>query len=819
MDPISSLGLVANIFEVISFASDLVSAGNKIYRSSHGALDKNVTAEQLADDLRKLTGGLSESQAKWMQARGNGQLDADEVRLRNICERCNETAVELNVQLQKLKVQDGTKFRRLRSYRQAIVSVWREDEVEKVASRLDKYQRELDTHILVGLRNSARESDIRSDAHFATLDQRTQQTILAVLEIDKKLDTRLDDHAELLGKVYENTNQLLTGRRTPSPVPPYEDVVGKRPSATPLHKAAASGDLLKVKQALRSWGVDVNARDEDGCTPLHLAKTAEVARRLATTDNVRINTEDYEGRSALHYAVLLQRLWVVKALLEAGIDQNMEDDYGRTASFYSQNYNAARWMLKYGPETEATSSDHLDNTGLFHMAWLGDLEGTQFFIDQGADVNARNSKAETALTEASRHGNTEIVKLLLQNGANVEVAMTEHGWTPLCNAVRDNRLEVVRILLDHGANKHAKLKSGCDAVAEACHRGHHAIARLLIERGARLESLNHYHRTPLLEASRRNDGDWTRWLLQRGARTEVRDSQGRSPVWHAANGGHDKSLAVLLEYKASTETLSNDNWLPLGCAANQGFTNCVKLLLDAGAAMDVHQAHGSGYTALCEAVHHGHIATVKLLISRGADLEIGSKSGFSALSVAAYNGQDAIVRVLAEAGADLNKPGFRNMNSSLDCTPLARAILEGHTSTALLLIELGADVDAKNADGVTALMHAAGNANAAVATALLARGAEANAQTHKRQESALMHAARTGAVEVALLLLEAGADAGARDWRGCIAWVIARHAGQDGRMSEVLGPGSGVGDGRVQALEGLMREGKVGEMARVMNGM
>ena len=66
MDPISALGLVANIFGVTSFAGDLVSSGNKIYHSTGGTLEQNTTAEESANDLRRLTSGLSESQAQWI---------------------------------------------------------------------------------------------------------------------------------------------------------------------------------------------------------------------------------------------------------------------------------------------------------------------------------------------------------------------------------------------------------------------------------------------------------------------------------------------------------------------------------------------------------------------------------------------------------------------------------------------------------------------------------------------------------------------------------------------------------------------------------
>lgn len=97
------------------------------------------------------------------------------------------------------------------------------------------------------------------------------------------------------------------------------------------------------------------------------------------------------------------------------------------------------------------------------------------------------------------------------------------------------------------------------------------------------------------------------------------------------------------------EILSKSNWSPLGCAAHRDHFECVRLMLGAGVDLNVHQAHGSGYTALCEACHHGHVDIVKLFIERRANIEIGSKSGYSALSVAAANGQGDVVKVLAEA--------------------------------------------------------------------------------------------------------------------------------------------------------------------------
>lgn len=128
------------------------------------------------------------------------------------------------------------------------------------------------------------------------------------------------------------------------------------------------------------------------------------------------------------------------------------------------------------------------------------------------------------------------------------------------------------------------------------------------------------------------------------------------------------------------------------------------------------------------------------------------------------------------------------MDPSLSETPLMRAILAGKTSTALLLIDLGADVNVRNADGKTALMHAAWKKNASVAAALIAKGADVDAVSLAKWETALMMAAVRGNIEITSMLLEAKANPLLRDWRGCTAWIMAKQVGQDVKLHHILGP-------------------------------
>lgn len=143
-----------------------------------------------------------------------------------------------------------------------------------------------------------------------------------------------------------------------------------------------------------------------------------------------------------------------------------------------------------------------------------------------------------------------------------------------------------------------------------------------------------------------------------------------------------------------------------------------------------------------------------------------------------------------------------------------RAIAAGKTSTALLLINLGAYVNARNAEGKTALFHAAQFDKPDVAAALLATRVEVNAQSTPKQETALMRTALRGNLKVTTLLFEANANALLRDWRGCTAWTIAVQAYQDRKLEAILG--SSRAKDEQEMLRQLQDESTADEIARHM---
>ncbi len=186
---------------------------------------------------------------------------------------------------------------------------------------------------------------------------------------------------------------------------------------------------------------------------------------------------------------------------------------------------------------------------------------------------------------------------------------------------------------------------------------------------------------------------------------------------------------------------------PLHHAAGFGNLATLKLLLDKGA--DPNGCDRRKSTPLFWALYEE--PKVRLLLDGGAKVDAKSVEGRTVLYQAAVMGDPArVMRLLLEKGAD---PNAKTLNLM---TPLIAAS-RGSIEAMRLLIEKGADVNARNGAGGTALMAAASTGRPDAVRLLLAKGADVNIRT-KRNETALADAATAGNEEVVKMLLDRGAD-------------------------------------------------------------
>ena len=230
--------------------------------------------------------------------------------------------------------------------------------------------------------------------------------------------------------------------------------------ADPIHDAAKNGDLARV-QAELDKGVDVNAKDKVQQTPLHLSAQYghKAVSELLIAKGVDVNAQSRSERTALYNAARYGREEIVVLLITNDAIINPKNVIGKTpldGANLGKHTEIADILRKHGGKTVAALK--AETEGLFDASRNGNFEGVKELLDSGADVNAKRGWSEwTPLHEAAQYGHKEIVGLLIDNGADVNAAGVEEGRTPLHQAAEWGRIEVVELLIASGAYVNAQI--------------------------------------------------------------------------------------------------------------------------------------------------------------------------------------------------------------------------------------------------------------------------------------------------------------------------------------------------------------------------
>ena len=433
-----------------------------------------------------------------------------------------------------------------------------------------------------------------------------------------------------------------------------------RPGYTPLHVAAERNPAVGIVDALLAAGADINARANDGTTPLHVAWS-----------NHRT---------------------IVEALLRAGADPLARDERGRAAD----PTGCANWNTK----------------AFSRLAIPSEFE---LCLQLGEDVDARDSDGNTPLHLASEAGNPSAARILLEAGADVNTP-NNTGATPLHMTVRHESAELLISLLDAGAEINAGAGGfGTPLLVAIAYRGYatreigEPAVNGLLDAGADVNAADSLGTTPLLASMdpARRDGslaDLPLRLLAKGADPNLSDGQGRTPLHAAASVEGPEMVRALLDAGAAPQAPANDGSSPLHAAARSGSAEVIDLLISAGA--DLGAVTDDSRTSLHFAVlqrrstlfgaedRPGRLPAFALL-EAGADPDVRTDDGDTPLHlhVSRWGSDTALVSGLVRAGADLNA------RNAMGETPLHVARRLGYLPGVNNLLQLGADPEARDNAG------------------------------------------------------------------------------------------------------------------------
>ena len=476
-----------------------------------------------------------------------------------------------------------------------------------------------------------------------------------------------------------------------------------------LIEAVERGDRAAALQLL-SKGADPNAPGADGTTAVMWAAAnddPELVRALIRA-GANVKLKNHFGTSALTEAAIIGSTSIIDALLKAGADPNTKNPEGETALMAvarSGNVAAARLLVEARADVNA-KEDWGGQSALMWAAAQSQAEMVKFLASHGADVNARG-----VIRQWERKVITEPRPKDMNKG----------GFTPLLYAAREGCVECARHLIAAGADPDLEDPERITPLNMALLNLHFEFAAYMIEAGADIDKWDLFGRSPLYMAADvstlpvKGNGamavipsedsvtalDVGRMLLEKGAnpnlqlkrRPPYRDvpqdrggdsmlAQGATPLLRAARAGDAPFVELLLKHKALVDLPSKEGITPLMAAAGVDF--------------------GTRVTRGRNRTSEGILATMRLLLDAGADINARMVT----------EPRRAVPDGTSQAAAyALNLRRASQVPSATAVphqTALHGAAERGYTAFVKFLVENGADLQAKDASGRTALDLAKG---------------------------------------------------------------------------------------------------------------
>jgi ankyrin repeat protein len=352
--------------------------------------------------------------------------------------------------------------------------------------------------------------------------------------------------------------------------------------STPLLDAAWGGNT-DIASFLIQHGADVNARHlEADSTALQYAVLTGRANmvQLLIQTGAHVGGEYRDGQTLVHVAAARGSIPVLDLLIDAKAGIQSLDANGNTpldsAVLHGQPL-AVEALLRHG--ADATYVHPLDGRGALHEACMrGYANLVQPLVDNGADPGARDRFGQTPLDIALAYKNANVVATLLHLGQKLKESQKVAEET-MESATLRGQTEIARILLENGLEVNRRGVGGSSYLNDAALKGQKKMVELLLEHGASITARNQAGGTPLHDAALGGNADVVMLLLDRGAGIDDREREsGATPLMMAASMGRVEVVTLLLKRGANPQLRDKAGHTALERARDSENEEAVKLL-------------------------------------------------------------------------------------------------------------------------------------------------------------------------------------------------------------------------------------------------
>ncbi|XP_076081216.1 uncharacterized protein LOC143052139 [Mytilus galloprovincialis] len=567
---------------------------------------------------------------------------------------------------------------------------------------------------------------------------------------------------------------------------------------TPLFIASQRGHVEIVKLLLQN-GADVNKCKKNGASPLFVAcheghlEIVKLLHKSKADVNLckhqkllgeadQIGLEIKGCISPLFIACKIGNSKIVQFLLDHDADTEISTEIGKTPLFIAlQNSHEEIARLLIEGKCNVNQSMANGYIPLTVVAGKGQVKIIQMLIENGASVNISNHETISSksiceknipcnnnippspLSMASLNNHFDVVKVLIQNGADIDYRGVE-GATALFEASERGNIEVVKYLLSMKASVNIPTYRGRTPLFVAVQRRLHQIATILLENNADVNLCREDGVSPLLRATIHGDAKLIKLLLKNKADPNLATSEGLYPIMYAARQGHTEILLLIIKSGAQMEAKNSKHQTPLWIAAFYGQKDCMQCLLDYHA--DIFSTDQDEESVLLASSRHADVSLIQCLIDAGSNVNLCNKKGISPLFRAVELGNLNVAKYLISAGANVNLQTTDN-DSAL--------IIAGRMSNlemVELLLHNKADVDATNRKGHSCLWEAVLNGNKHIVSLLLDNGA--NCEITIEGKTSIVLAEELNYYDIADLLIEKRGRL--KQWLRTFGWLMSLYS-------------------------------------------
>jgi ankyrin repeat protein len=440
-------------------------------------------------------------------------------------------------------------------------------------------------------------------------------------------------------------------------------------------QTAQDRDYIEMEQMLRdrfAARYNASSRGEAVAAAIRERNPAQV-KKLLDDDPDLLHAGDRRSNQPIHWAVMTRQLDFIDELIARGANLDApRGDGARPLQLVNGDYHYRGW--RDVPAEVATTPkevyDHLVACGAYvdigMASATGNLDRVRELLARDATlanrVDAYNSYyigCGAPLKNAAAGGHLEIVKLLLEHGANPN--LPEEGIAPqghaLYSAVANGHFEIAKLLLEHGAIPNPAVESSADALSRATSNGDQPMIDLLCSYGASrsVELLAYY-----------ND------LRTAAAVFAANPALADDPSALSCATDKEPFLRLMLRYQPD---------LPKRSTLGGDTPGITELFFDHG--MDANQPDWMGITQLHRFAESGNLQNAEIFLAHGADVNaVDAEFCSTPLGWAARSGKAEVVKWLLENGADPNLPA-----DPAWARPQAWATRRGHSEIVKILMD------------------------------------------------------------------------------------------------------------------------------------